>query len=293
MGEKDEKEIKKAELIEVLHKKNATASLRSYQGDIAEAVKQKNESVLSINLKEKKRQDEERIVQPKKKVSGNSFLILFLGLFLIVASFYTVTFILGYFSSGPIKETEVNENIISFNNKITVSNVTKDSLGIELFKLPRGSGINEIKISGLDGRVLESGVDFLNFLEIEAPPALVRNLEPNYFVGVANFSNVYSPFLIFKVNDFGLAFSSMLEWEESMSRDLAFLYGADANTYLKEGFYWQDLIVKNKDTRAFINEDKSIIIAYTFLDKNTILITIEKNTISDISSIYSARSVAR
>jgi hypothetical protein len=53
------------------------------------------------------------------------------------------------------------------------------------------------------------------------------------------------------------------------------------------------MIIKNKDTRGFVNEKGKSKIAYTFLDKNTILITNNISVIGDISSIYASRSVAR
>jgi hypothetical protein len=60
-----------------------------------------------------------------------------------------------------------------------------------------------------------------------------------------------------------------------------------------DSFSWKDVIVKNKDTRALVNEKKQAKIAYTFLDKNTILITNNLTAVGDISSIYASRSIVR
>ena len=58
-------------------------------------------------------------------------------------------------------------------------------------------------------------------------------------------------------------------------------------------FSWKDLIIKNKDTRALVDEAGQARMAYTFLDKNTILITNNLSAIGDITSIYVSRSVVR
>ena len=48
-------------VIDALHSKQKLPSLRTYQGDMAEFIKSKNESVISIAVKEKeKKQEEER-----------------------------------------------------------------------------------------------------------------------------------------------------------------------------------------------------------------------------------------
>jgi len=45
------------QVIDTLHSKQKIPSLRTYQGDMAEFIKEKNESVFSIAAKEKKRKE--------------------------------------------------------------------------------------------------------------------------------------------------------------------------------------------------------------------------------------------
>jgi hypothetical protein len=95
--------------------------------------------------------------------------------------------------------------------------------------------------------------------------------------------------VIITVNDYGSAFSAMLDWEGNMEKDLSFLNTATST----EVFAWKDIIIKNKDTRGLVNQNDESRITYTFLDKNTILIVGDISVIGEISSAYASRSVAR
>jgi len=136
---------------------------------------------------------------------------------------------------------------------------------------------------------LDKGQDFFNFLELPANMAIRRMLENDFVVGILSQNNEKSYFVVIKVNDFGGAFAAMLDWEKTMETDLSFLNTATST----EVFVWKDLIIKNKDTRGLVNEKNKSKIAYTFLDKNTILITDNLSAIGEISSIYASRPVAR
>lgn len=55
--EKDDK--KRSKLRDLLHNKNKLPSLRTYQGDVAEFIKEKNHSTISIAVEEKERKEKE------------------------------------------------------------------------------------------------------------------------------------------------------------------------------------------------------------------------------------------
>jgi hypothetical protein len=188
-----------------------------------------------------------------------------------------------------VAQEVVEEKIIPYNNLITLANVTGQNLGAELGKLPPSNGINVIKISDMGGLSIQKAKDFFSFLGVSLPATLDRAIKDDYAVGVISQNNGNSLFLIITVDDFGGAFAGMLDWEGNMEKDLSFLNPATST----EVFAWKDIIVKNKDTRGLANDKNIAKIAYTFLDKNTILITNNISVIGDISSAYASRSVAR
>ena len=336
----DSKEFGK--VVDTLHSKQKLPSLRTYQGDMAEFIKEKNESVISIAVKEKeKKQKEEKYEDlystQKPASSGGGFkmnlTILLLSIFLIGGGILASLYIFKLVKRGPVSEVVVEEKIIPYNNLITLANVTKATLGSELVKLSPAGGISVIKMSDANGLLLQKAKDLFNLLEISLPATLGRTLKDEYIIGAISQNEKPSFFLVIVVNDFGGAFSGMLSWEENMAGDLSFFNteaeaGSVINTVSNiavvsttstasttanaiasstatttivsvkipmkpETFSWKDVIIKNKDTRALVNQRNQAKIAYTFLDKNTILITNSLSAIGDISSAYASRSVAR
>ncbi len=271
---------------------------------MAEFIKNKNESVISVAVKEKERKEEKIETEekekkenphssqkstPKKEGFQINFTILLLSVFLIGGGVLVYFYVFKFIKEAPPAEVVVKEEIIPYNNEIALANVTNGSFGEELGKLPVSNGINIVNISDASGLSLQKVKDFFNFLGISLPPALDRTLKDQYAVGVISQDQEDSYFLVITVNDFGTAFSAMLDWEGNMDKDLSFLNTASST----ETFSWKDLIVKNKDTRGLVDDKGESKIAYTFLDKNTILITNNLSAIGDISSAYVSRSVAR
>jgi hypothetical protein len=262
----------------------------------------------------------------------------FISLLLIgggaLASFYIYKLI----KSEPSTTVVLKEEIIPYNNEITLTHVTSDNLGSEFKNISATEGVSIVRITDANGLTVQKSKEFFNSLKISPPPALFRTLKDQYVLGVINKNQENHAFLIIMVNDFGGAFSAMLEWEESMNRDLAFLKILEdsiplpvvpdvlattsssvvstsspksnsalgtttkiiATTTTKtktllrpEVFAWKDIIIKNKDTRGLVNEKGKSQMAYTFLDKNTILIAESVETIGDMTLIYTSRSFTR
>ena len=151
-------------------------------------------------------------------------------------------------------------------------------------------------------------VGFINVIEYKSDIRYHGSVERRHRTGPEeevlgrNLGFIHS--IILMINDFGRAFSAMLEWEKSIEKDLTFLtsktkIGQTASTtevgapLSSEAFVWKDIIIKNKDTRGLVNSKNQSKIAYTFLDKNTILIVGDINMIGEISSIYASRSIVR
>lgn len=300
-------------VIDALHNKNKLSSLRTYQGDVAEFMKEKNESIISVVVKEKKREQEKEKEEKKPEVLPRqnkdgfqmNFTVTILSLLLVIGGSVAVFYVYKTIKEPPAKEVIIEEQIIPYNNLVTLANITGATLGSELGKMNFSGGVNIIKISDIGGTPVKTSKEFFNFLGVSLPTSLARTLQNEYAVGVFSQNKENSYFLIIKANDFGTAFSAMLYWEENMEKDLSFLnpvknVGIIASTTASttiplkpEVFSWKDIIIKNKDTRGFVNEKGKSKIAYTFLDKNTILIVNNISVIGDISSIYASRSVVR
>lgn len=331
-------------VVDALHGEQKLSSLRTYQGDMAQFIRDKDQSVIDIALKEKQkkeqkqREEEEKRSEkekeeaeaarkawpkpekkkeekkPKRSSTGTgwslspNFIIIISSIMLlgggILAFLYVFDFKIGEEPNGPaITET----SIIPVNGSFDLSVVSSQNLKSELPRLSLGNGINMIKLSSPSGLIAKSQ-ELFQALEVPVPNSLGRTLRGDYMLGVTSREQAKNVFLIFTVNDFGLAFSGMLEWESSMLKDLSFLEADFAiatdetasttttttiSTATPGALAWKDLIIKNKDTRALVDSSGRAKVSYTFLDKNTILISSGTEIIGDISSAYAARAIVR
>ena len=332
--EKKEEVNKFGKVIDLLHNKTKLPSLRTYQGDMAEFIKNKDESIVSIVVKEKEKEEREKekrqteqikekkevenpVMFPKSKEKSKysglqiNFTIIILSLFLIISAGTVIFYIIKTLKISPVVEVTLEQDILPYNNLVTLANVTKTNFGSELSGLHLENGVSAFQISGTDGELFKKPEDLFDFLGVSLPSILERTLKDEYLVGAISQNEKTFPFIILTVNDFGRAFSGMLEWENNMIEDLAFLnpktQSVDSPIDLKqtasttettiplkpEIFAWKDIIIKNKDTRGLINSKNQAKIAYTFLDKNTILITGDLTAIGEVSSVYASRSIVR
>jgi len=291
-------------VVEELHNKTPLPTLRTYQGDTAEFIKSKNESVISINTKEREKKREDKIeidlkmaadqaanhVAPKGDGIKINITIIALSLLLLggggLAAYYIYTVLTG----EPTPQIIVSNEIIPINNMLTLANSSKENFATEFQNLSYTNGVNLVRVSDANGTMIQTSRNFFNLLAVTPSPTLERTLKDYYFLGAFSDSGTNSLFIILTVNDYGIAFSGMLDWEENMEEDFAF-FAKGGNPL--NNFVWKDLIVKNKDTRALVNTKGIVKIAYTFLDKNTILITNDLSAIGTISGIFASRDVAR
>jgi hypothetical protein len=335
-------------VIDTLHGKQKLPSLRTYQGDMAEFIKDRNESVVSIALKEKKAKEEKQKEEEAKEAKssqetdpkttssvapspasiptpprnpirsknkmGQNISLAVLSIFLLALGVGAVYFVFTNMSMIPSEEVILPEKIISYNDTVAFSGSTPLELGIEMASAFPTNGVTVVDVAA-NGRRIEKASDLFSFIGASLPATLSRTLQDDYVIGVLNRDGNITRFIILTVGDFGRAFSGMLEWEASMERDLSFLTTKPAKEetpeIVEEGatstpsetpaptdlqddpdpLFWKDIIVKNKDTRGLVNENGQSKVAYSFLDKNTILIVDNISAIGDLSDIYVSRIV--
>lgn len=370
-------------VIDALHQKRKLSSLRTYQGDVAEFIKEKNESTISIALKEKEREEKiqkELYINPRSEnqnKSSSGLAIFFGSLILIIFGVFAFYYAFQYVKKDPVVPVIVEESIIPYKSNVSLSISGPDiAQKISRFSLSATEGVTIFKISDQNGKIINRSKDLFYISEIDIPNNLERIIKDNYVLGVYNDGKKTSPFLIVSIDDFTRGFAAMLEWEKRIPLDLSFLENGEnwnfvesknqsldfkqnvatssvsatstattssivatssnifasttiststnISTSTKENiatttkkisengatttstttiivtppmkpevWSWKDLIVKNKDTRALVNDKEEVKISYTFLDKNTILITNSLSTIGDLSIIYTSKSVAR
>ena len=115
--------LKKLE--ETLHKKSALSSLRTYQGDMAKFIKDKNESVISVAIKEKERKEEREEKQENKPVKKTSsfqanLMIIISTFLLIVGGFTAFIFVWQIINRPQNNNVGSQKELITYNKLVTL-----------------------------------------------------------------------------------------------------------------------------------------------------------------------------
>lgn len=158
--------------------------------------------------------------------------------------------------------------------------------GIKALSVPQ----NELRTIPLKIGTTEATTEEL-FLKLEtsAPSSLVRALGSTPIIGVHGFRGG-QPFLLFSVSSYDFAFAGMLAWEPEMLNDIGPLFGispreivgkASSTTAeaLTNTIAVKDVIIRNKDVRATFDPQGKIIFLYSFIDKQTLVITTNEDTL--------------
>lgn len=146
---------------------------------------------------------------------------------------------------------------------------------------------------------------FLPLIAPSVPEELVRTLAKEFLLGIHMFDGPQA-FIILRTDTYERAFAAMLSWERTMQSELSPLFTRTPRPRLPEeiamdvgmasstatttaperttsslgGFV--DKIVENRDTRAVLNSAGDILLLWTFLDRNTIVITTNEYTLREI-----------
>ena len=257
--------------------------IRTFQGDVAEALQKQQGSLVSIQQAEhlKTRNNlsatDTPTEQPNKR---KEFVVLFLGSFVLLA----LSAVGGWYayneyvrrSATPATTAPANR-FISANTEanITFPATSRDTLLNTLSDAIKGMASGELRHVILRKGLVEETAslfptdEFLAALESRAPSSLVRAFDPLFMFGASG----KSVFLIIKLASFENAFAGMLAWEKNMSQDVGPLFATAALLKdIPQGAVFTDLIDKNKDVRV-LALGKEPVLLYSFFDNNMLIIT--------------------
>ena len=270
--------------------------LRTFEGDIADTIKGQNISIAKIAIAEKVKKENNGLISPVPPSPLFKNLLLFFSSIILVAGGLYMFYEFYYVPKSKV--IIVNKTIVP---NIIVSDidieVTIETMQAEINKisLPENSIANLYITKGQgDTKKLINAQEFLSSLKVNAPDQFIRTLLPDFMLGVHSF-NGNNPFIILKTTLYQSAFAGMLKWETTLVDDMSLLFSktvspqnivatpaqstADILVISKP---FTDLVIKNKDVRALTNQYGRITLLYTFLDKETILITTNEFTLKEI-----------
>ncbi|MDP3996581.1 MAG: hypothetical protein Q8P86_02715 [bacterium] len=273
--------------------------LRTYEGDVAEALKSKKGSIGKIVIAEDKRRNEKEgysLTAPEKPERRTGLVVVALFLIILGAGAWGGVYfwnkknspLENNFSFSPLFSADTQKEVdITGKKGSDVSAYLNASVESPL-SLTSVVGMYFVQNDGLEKTVV-SGGDFILILETDAPAALLRTLTGPAMFGIHSLIE-NQPFFITRVDNFENAFAGMLSWEKNLTHDLGPILSpaikkmtAGATT-TRPTYYgeFQDFIIKNKDVRALKDQSGNILLLYSFPDRSTLVITSNPDTFEEI-----------
>ncbi|MCR4279366.1 MAG: hypothetical protein NUV78_01365 [Candidatus Zambryskibacteria bacterium] len=285
--------------------------IRTFQGDVADALSGQKESVFSIHQKEeiKKRESGIPTVEEANEKNAASkkrkdFIFLLIGSIFFVsvgvaASWY------GYVefmkrSAPPVLAVPENRFIsVSKEVDMNLTNASRETFASAFAEALVGLNPGELvhvvgKVGMGETSSIITAAQFFSLIESRAPGSLVRSFDDLFMIGAIRAqseSGEASPFIIIRLNSFENAFAGMLSWEKDMPQDLLPLFSnSELVKAIDETSVFKDAIVKNKDVRilevsAPVTDTAATstasstemrietVLAYSFFDNNMLIIT--------------------
>lgn len=216
-------------------------SIRTYYGDVAEAVQSRQTSMVDIALAEQRRRegvpaDAETAPQEHR---GLSVLLLSLGIVFLLAG----AGVIGYlYLFTPVRESlrapAITDTLVPADNEMAfdTTGLTRSELIAALEELRRAASAGDGDITVIrpvrdavlaDNNSVKEAVgsrEFLNLFATHIDAPFLRSVEPEYMIGVYHRDlNNGTFFLVLATSFFENAFAGLLRWEPFMSDDLPFL----------------------------------------------------------------------
>jgi len=284
--------------------------IRTFQGDVASAIEEQNETLISIQRAQEQKNAEDvvsgKAISPEEKAEKESrkkAIWLLVGIIVLFGLGTTgVWFTYNAYkikTSLPALQIIPNKFLITEEfEKINVLKLNKDSFIQKInsqWLLKSGSGIKQIQLekgSGTTTEILKT-IDFLNLIKSHAPGSLIRAFDPLFMFGLVGADPKHT-FILIKLDSFDLAFAGMLNWEKDMSDDILPLFASFdivQNTPSQNDF--SDLTIRNKDVRILKDYSNKTVLLYTFYDNNMLIITDNEESLRNILTRLDSEKLSR
>jgi hypothetical protein len=275
--------------------------IRTYKSDMEETIQTNHLSSINMALAENKRMMRrmEEDGQNKSTEEKNytklivSSVLIILGILAIAIPFFLVN----NKYNQPITETPTVSTPIIVADSEEILNIADLDLTRIAKTLSERTEQVSVRLGTIRSIYLSEGQDaenkiitaekFLSLIGAQVPSKLLRTLKTEYMFGIHNFNGAQR-FLILKVGSYDIAYSEMLNWEVELWKDFKTIFNLkdfgqqdEFGDTVKE---FQDVVVKNKDTRVVKNDEGDIVFLYAIPEKDTVIITTSTDTLREILS---------
>jgi len=273
-------------------------ALRTYEDDIQAEIKKGQVSMSKIAIAERLRSGKGASIGTAEAAPSKRRRYIIIGIVVLLLSAGTFIILNLNTTQEIIDTTQVSSKpaaIISVDSEkeITLPIVKRSSIVDAIQK----EAVAPLPISTVQAIYLKDGLvyigakKFLRSLEVDQPPKLSQAIQNELAIGIHTFDGNH-PYVVLKTNSYENAFTGMLAWEDDLAMKFSplisgrTLLATDPKTF-------EDGLVRNKDVRVLKSEDGKLLMLYTFLDRDTILITDSEYTVEEIGKRLNAIKTKR
>ncbi|KKW10993.1 MAG: hypothetical protein UY50_C0023G0039 [Parcubacteria group bacterium GW2011_GWA2_49_9] len=282
--------------------------IRTYQSDVEEMMQKQHVSKTTIALAEgeRARQQEEQVESssPTKIFSiGNAlpiqahwnwrlilFVVVGIGVGIGIGAYFFFRTTPPPITAPVTQVTPKATTAIALQGKETRAGaITLLRKSIEAISVPQ----NELRaIPVTIGGATLTTPNLFSLLQATAPSALTRALGNTPVFGLHGFQGG-QPFLLFSVSSYDNAFPAMLSFETTLLDDIGPLFGVNPRELLanvgsttaealQNQLIFKDVVIRNKDARAAFGPQDAIVFLYSFIDKQTLVLTTNEETLKTL-----------
>jgi hypothetical protein len=283
--------------------------LRTYKDDVARTISRKKTSLTSMVIAESRRKMRQAQSEKNEERRGiKNYLLFTMSILLIMGGIGSASYFyiknqrentalpIARISSLVFADAqeEFDTTGLTGGQLMSLLSAERDNAG----SLPLGTIKHLYLTANLDGsKFLVGARDFLETIGADVRSPYLRSINQTFMLGFHVF-NGSQPFLILKVGFFEGAFAGMLAWEGEMQDDLAPLFGQKADSIFDEDITkgqpaFSDVVIKNKDTRVLKDSAGNIILLYSFVDRETLVITTREDTFIEIFTRMTSSRVSK
>lgn len=288
---------------------NTARPLRTFQGDMAEMLQEKKSSVATVAIAEQKKRLAHNELSPSEKAENRSarirVVVMIFSVLLILAGLSAITYlVISKLPNSPLSVPFPPTPLLPSERSIEIQNPTSrtemlsalNNLHSQVALTPGQIENIFFSVAGAttSEKRLLTAQEFFARSETKAPAAFIRSLEPTFMFGF-HMNTAQDSFLFLQTTSFQIAFAGMLDWEATLLSDLGpFIEQLQSTTSISpQNSSFKDELLDSKDVRVLRNDDGSIRLIYSFLDRSTLVITSSATTMKEVQNRYNAGKLAR
>jgi hypothetical protein len=278
--------------------------IRTFEGDMADAIKHQKESLVSIQQAEVARRDATGAPGPQETEgrSKRGLIYTSLAVVLLALGGYGAWYSYSTYTEKtalPTVEVPPNQFIPAETMvNIDASTLSRDAVIVAInSEKGKTRGPNETEqLQFRRGALSDSGLlttaDFFTRLNTRAPSELIRGFGPLFMFGLLGAES--HTFILIKLTSFQLAFPGMLDWEPTLGEDMLPLFASEAvYESIPTDSKFSDITIHNRDARILKDPSGNTVLLYAFFDNNILILTDTEETFKTIVNRLQSQKLSR